>query len=47
MDDSPDSDTFPREDSDTTSGSATEGFRQFGRWLKEHLGMTSDAEDDQ
>jgi hypothetical protein len=47
MDDSTDSDTFPREDSGTTGGSAAEGFRQFGRWLKEHLGMTSDAEDDQ
>lgn len=47
MDDSPDSDTSPREDSGTTGGSAAEDFRQFGRWLKEHLGMTSDAEDDQ
>jgi hypothetical protein len=48
MDDSTDSDTFPREDSGTTGGSAAEGFRQFGRWLKEHLrlGTTSNSEED-
>jgi hypothetical protein len=49
MDDSTDSDTdtFPREGSGTTGGSAAEGFRQLGRWLKEHLrlGMTSNSED--
>jgi hypothetical protein len=49
MDDSTDSNSnsFPLDDSGTTGGSAAEGFRQFGRWLKEHLGITSDAEDDQ
>ena len=50
MDDSPDSDSnsFPRDDSGTTGGSAAEGFRQFGRWLKEllRLGTTSNAEED-
>lgn len=52
MDDSTDADTdsetFPREDSGVTGGSAAEGFRQFGRWLKEHLrlGTTSNSEGD-
>ena len=51
MDDSTDSDTdtSPRDGSGTTGGSAAEGFRQLGRWLKEHLHLraTSDSEEDQ
>ena len=48
MDDSTDFDTFPREDSGTTGGSAAKGFRQFGRWLKEllRLGTTSNSVED-
>ncbi|WP_273837923.1 hypothetical protein [Halococcus sp. PRR34] len=50
MDDSTDTDTdtFPRDDSGTTGGSAVEGFRQFGRWLKEHLhlGTTANSGED-
>jgi hypothetical protein len=52
MDDSTESDSnsdsFPLDDLGTTGGSAAEGFRQFGRWLKDHLrlGTTSNSEED-